>query len=306
MIIRWAVSACLLLLAVSGCAHNYLAHDHIRQARTLTSIHEQQVLDNLAMLVQNPDALPFYSVPGAGSARVTDSGRLSASPLNGPGHTTLGPLQLGRDNQLLWATLPITDPIRLKRMQCAYRRAIGIGDGSNGCLECCEMRRQWEGSNDGDMTVCCDCCNGRRLKIEKLATKPIFASPCDKVGSYCGTHIRVCSESYADFNRLVTQIMDYAVNSPASKTAVPTMQVERYFYEEDKLVKKETYRANINSRNMGPNAGVSDFGSSDLEGEPVRFTEQEDSGQSDTKRDLERLQEFQKSEIIRNSIFPEF
>lgn len=86
------------LLAQTGCTHRQLRYDNVMQARTLTTIYEQQVLDNLAMFAQSPDSLPFFAVPGAGSASVTDTGSIAASPLNGPIRTIIGPLSLGRGN----------------------------------------------------------------------------------------------------------------------------------------------------------------------------------------------------------------
>jgi len=254
--------ACMTSFFASGCAHMHLAYDHVRQASVLTSVHEKQVLDNLAMFLDNPEALPFYAMPGTGSAQVTDNGQLSASPLNGPTHTVLGPLALSRNNRLLMASTPVTDPAKLKRMRCAYRRAIGIGDGSDYCIDCCKVTREFFGTGD-DATKCCDCCSIQPLMIERVS-KRIAHKPCEKAGHYCGTYIRVCPESYADFTRLVMLIMDYAANSPKAPPAKKTMSVTRYLRDNaGNVLMSQTYTAEVDLDDQGkvqietnPNAGV--------------------------------------------------
>ncbi len=108
-----------LALLSSVCTSTQLRYNHNSQAKSLTSIYEQQVLDNLAMFMKNEDALPFFAVPKAGSADVTDSGALSASPLNGPARTVLSLTSLSRNNKIGWTTTPVTDPAKITLMRCA-------------------------------------------------------------------------------------------------------------------------------------------------------------------------------------------
>ena len=114
----------------------------MNQAKSLTGIYERQVLDNLAMFSQNPDALPFFAIPKAGSAQVTDSGAISASPLNGPIHTALSLTSLSRGNAETWTLEPVSDPAKLRRMRCAYRRALGYSFKE--CNKCCQLQEDWE------------------------------------------------------------------------------------------------------------------------------------------------------------------
>ncbi|MFM2001710.1 MAG: hypothetical protein RI963_1136 [Planctomycetota bacterium] len=53
----------------SGCTHRQLRWNTTHQAQTLTDIYEQQVLDNLAMFVRNPNSTPFFAFPNAGPER---------------------------------------------------------------------------------------------------------------------------------------------------------------------------------------------------------------------------------------------
>lgn len=193
-------AACLF----SGCAHHNLAYDHISQARTLTNIHEQQVLDNLAMFSSDPNAIPFYAIPSVGSAKVTDNTSIGVSTLNGPLHSVLGPLGLSRNNALTWATIPVTDAAKLAQMQAAYRRALGYFDFIDECES--EIVRISE----------CESSLARR--------------PCEKVGKYCGKSIRVCPVSNDAFSRLVLEIMHHAENAPRGDK---TMTVNRIVYNGD-------------------------------------------------------------------------
>ncbi len=220
----------------TGCTHTQLRYNHTRQARTLTGIYEKQVLDNLAMFRQNPNALPFFAVPKAGQAQVTDSGALSASPLNGPVHTTLSLQQLSRSNGGSWQIEPVSDPTKLKLMRCAYRRAIGLDNPNDLCTNCCDMQQDWVGvekTPDNAQKVCCGCCRIRPLKMEE--GKKFLRSPCDKVGNYCGTHIRLCSDkcTQENFTQLVFTILDYAINDSAGPYSKPQMDVEHYHYKKN-------------------------------------------------------------------------
>lgn len=204
---------CLIVLALTpGCATTQLKIGHVQQAKTLTSIYEQQVLDNLAMFKSNPDALPFFAVPGAGKAQVSGTSSISANPLNGPGHTNLGPLSFGRNTQNNWTMEPITDPKRLQIMRGLYQDAI------NGCGEC-------------------------PLILEEVSRKSTV-SACDKIGSYCGCSIRVCPESSAAFTRLVLDVLEAAVGDISSPSK-PTAQIEELYYNKDKLVKVKKYTIEI-------------------------------------------------------------
>ena len=69
-----ATSVASLVLLAIGCTHTQLRWNTVRQSRTLTDIYEQQVLNNLAMFVYDPNSLPFFSFPNAGASNVNDVG----------------------------------------------------------------------------------------------------------------------------------------------------------------------------------------------------------------------------------------
>ena len=115
------------LLVLSGCTSTQLRKDTTREARTLSEIYEQQVLDNLAKFVYDLNSMPHFALADAGSVAVQDQ-------LNGNGNaswTKGGPLnaagfQIGGQRQLTdsWTTIPISDPRKLELMRCAYQMAV--------------------------------------------------------------------------------------------------------------------------------------------------------------------------------------
>ena len=74
----------LLTYMAAGCTHTQLRWNTVQQSRTLTDIYEQQVLNNLAMFVYDPNSLPFFSFPNAG-ARMSTTWEDSPVPSSGRG-----------------------------------------------------------------------------------------------------------------------------------------------------------------------------------------------------------------------------
>jgi hypothetical protein len=117
----------LAALLCAGCTHDQLRYDSLRQAQVASQFQQQQVLDNLAQFVANPNAIPYFTVINAGQAQVNDTGSASLSPNWAPGkYTTLGGAFTGsRTNQENFNFSPITDPYKLTWMRCAYQAAVG-------------------------------------------------------------------------------------------------------------------------------------------------------------------------------------
>src|SRR5690349_13885810 len=118
-----AVVAPIALTA--GCtATRALQHETIRQSNTVSEIHQQQVLNNLAKFVHDPNALPDFAWPKEGSAQITDhcegSGSLMWDAAGFMG-ATLSSL-FSREKQDAWTMEPINDPRKLELMRCAYQK----------------------------------------------------------------------------------------------------------------------------------------------------------------------------------------
>src|SRR5437588_1945686 len=108
-----------VLLAGTGCTHWQLRANTIRQSTTLSDIYTQQVLDNLAMFVVNPDALPFFAVPNQGTSEVQDTGGVAGLGYLTP-HFIGEPLGLTANRQMTenWVLDPVRDPAKLALMRC--------------------------------------------------------------------------------------------------------------------------------------------------------------------------------------------
>ncbi|QDU74460.1 hypothetical protein Pan97_14680 [Bremerella volcania] len=129
------------LLACIGCAHTQLGYQTVHQAHTVADVHTQQVLDNLAKFVHNPNALPHFSYPTQGSSEVNGSmgGTVGFNFLP----SSLQNWNIGangnRGMRENYTMTPINDPRKLELMRCAYQRAIAAccgGGDSNHCPNC--------------------------------------------------------------------------------------------------------------------------------------------------------------------------
>ncbi len=117
-----------MLLAVSlaftaGCTNTQLRVSTVRQVSTLTQLQERIVLDNLAAIACNPDAIPFQVNLMTGTTQVVDSGH--AGYITRP---TAGIFDASRSIVDQWGMSPVTDEITLRLLRVAYRRAVGFGE----------------------------------------------------------------------------------------------------------------------------------------------------------------------------------
>jgi hypothetical protein len=142
----------LLTCLVCGCTHTQLRWNTVQQSRTLTDIYEQQVLNNLAMFVYDPNSLPFFSFPNAGGSNVNDAGSFSGMFRWSRGTPGLGEgdFGLGGSRTIMesWTMTPIIDPVKLQLMRCAYQQVVaacGIGNVSFDCPDCEQMRNAYMG-----------------------------------------------------------------------------------------------------------------------------------------------------------------
>jgi hypothetical protein len=133
------LSIALLLLA-SGCMHQQLQFIAGRTANTLPDLQYQQVVENLAMIADNPGFLPYLAVAGQGSVQVTDGGNSSLSLNLSPKAFTTGLFGLGASRNVTgtWSLGTITSPEKIREMQAAYQRAVRgsvAGDPAYGWLK---------------------------------------------------------------------------------------------------------------------------------------------------------------------------
>jgi hypothetical protein len=120
-----APALALLAFGTSGCIAARLGQRAMRQAGTLPELQYRQVLDNLAMFVDNPSALPWHVNFREGTTQVTDSGSAGAAVDIGPPANTLPQLFGSRTVVVQWGMTPVIDAAELRLLRIAYRRALG-------------------------------------------------------------------------------------------------------------------------------------------------------------------------------------
>jgi hypothetical protein len=113
----------LLLTSSSGCilTNRRLRQSVVHQGKTLTELQYQQVLNNIAMLSLDPDALPSHVNLRDGSAQIQDNGSI-LSPSNLP------TVSASRTVVEQWSLIPVADDTTLRVLQVAYRRALGYNE----------------------------------------------------------------------------------------------------------------------------------------------------------------------------------
>lgn len=221
----------------SGCTYHQLRKNTVGQAVTINELHQQQVLDNLAMFSTNPDSLPFFALPTQGTSEINDRGnfspvftwsRFATAPFVGDvllntAQTTLTAERAAKQN---WTLNPINDPRKLELMRCAYQHAVSgcVDQGMPGGCPDCQQRfnRFYTGDKDtapstlNVTTTClaCSCdwfCVGRKCDVPHC---------CDSfVGKYCDTYVWVPPEGRDQLSKLTLVILDFALNDPKKPNA---------------------------------------------------------------------------------------
>lgn len=125
---RAGIILLISLCCATGCTSMRLRQRTVNQASTLSELQYQQVLNNLAQFAVNPTVLPLHVNLREGTTQVTDS--LSGGSLVDLGPPAVSQPQLFGSRTVVaqWGMLPIIDPIELRLLYIAYRRAHGFPD----------------------------------------------------------------------------------------------------------------------------------------------------------------------------------
>ncbi len=234
---RHFLAICCVLCVACGCTHVPLRNNSVHEAATVGDIQTQQVLDNLAMFVCDPNAMPYFSYPNQSSATVTDGGtagvnpgfsRTSASPFSFL-FTSLG-LSFGASRQASegFTVQPINDPRKLELMRCAYQKAVSSCCGRGASTTCpdCQTRFKtfYTGDPNGDIRskangmVTSECLNSDRCWFHVGCKKCLAKNcHCNLVGHYCGVYVWVGPEGRDELTKLTLAILDYAMNAAPTK-----------------------------------------------------------------------------------------
>jgi hypothetical protein len=139
---RLVILMSLLVTVTAGCNQIQLRRNALQQAQSASDLKAQQVLDNLAMFIADPQAMPSFSEPDQGTVLVETTGTINLSlawtPLGVLVPSSWSPSVQRRFNSN-WVLRPIVSPDQLSAMRCIYQMAIGFyatGDLVN-CSDCC-------------------------------------------------------------------------------------------------------------------------------------------------------------------------
>lgn len=207
---------------LAGCTSVQLRHSTVAQSTTLAEIYTKQVIDNLALFIYNPDALPFFAYPNQGTTAIQDMGTLGGPGYNSASFVTSS-FSLGASRQATenWVLVPISDPAKLALMRCAYRQALSscipvVPARMSLCPNCTELRRNFYGPSNAEtgdpsnpdlpcLDSPCWLCWGCKHRVPKDCDAPY-------VGVYRGLYVWVPPAGREMLTRLTLTILDYAVN----------------------------------------------------------------------------------------------
>ncbi len=241
----------LLLVSFVGCAHTQLRWNTTHQVRTLSEIHEQQVLDNLAKFVVDANSMPSFAYPNQGASGVTDAGNVGNSTTWNKLGFLQGGLTLGGSRSMneAWTLTPVFDVRRLELMRCAYQAAIesaGVCRNATNCPDCDRIQRtfyvgdpagRYNSGNDklpdtletfsrlsGRTTPACF----QPVKWLESGDKRCLPKDCKclKKGHYCGTYVWILPGGQDELTKLTLTILDYAFSSQATARAGAARQTK--------------------------------------------------------------------------------
>jgi len=211
-----ALIAALVIVATPGCAtHRVLQQKTTAANLTVTDIYYEQVLNNLARFVDNPGAMPSFSVVTAGTVNIQDSAGASIAPNYSPTLTTK--LQGGGALPILsilfgangsrtvsenWSTAPLTDSDNIRRMRCAFQLLLDAE-----ASECDRCRDRLQGFFHGG-TESFECMIPRDwFSVGRCEDVPEDAS---YVGSHGDTYVWVMPEGVDGLSRFTITVLDIA------------------------------------------------------------------------------------------------
>ena len=107
----------LALVVSAGCTSQSVRRQTEAQADTFIDIHYRQVMDNLAMVADDPEVLPSYSMLDFGTADVTDKVAITGSVVAPPPRvatTALIDPSVSRTVKENWTLTPVVAPEKLR------------------------------------------------------------------------------------------------------------------------------------------------------------------------------------------------
>jgi hypothetical protein len=196
-------------IMVSGCTHLQLRRSTLKQQRTLADLNCQQVLDNVAQFVANPDSMPFFSYAATGSTQISDAGSATVNLTWDPRTLVSEMLGITGSRTVVegWGLSAINDPDRLYAMRCVYRMVVGAA--TSDCDDCVSRLGAFF-NNDFSKQAHCLIPMGW-FQVGCKADVPRCAC---YVSHACGRYVWVTPEGLDGLTRLTLTILDIATVSP--------------------------------------------------------------------------------------------
>lgn len=230
----------LVALAVplfAGCqTHLALRDDTVCTSGTLTDLNYQQVLNNVAMFVHQPSAMPSLAVVNSGTVTVADQKTINASAAYAP--TLTSPQQAGgqpivnlianpssqRNVTENWSLLPVTDVDNLRRIRCAFQLVV-LGRETTNCYECLDLLKQFY--------------LGETDRMDCVLPRGWYSTGCKRDvpknacywAHYGDTYVWVMPEGMEGLTLFTMTVVDLATGKPHA----PTKTVVRNYNAQGKL-----------------------------------------------------------------------
>lgn len=227
-------------LCMTGCMSTQMQRLTNRHAKSLSDLYEKQILDNLATFVSDSHATPFFSIADTSTNEVGANASIGA----GDGAFVFRfweffSASAGQEAKIALSLIPVTETNRLKLMQCAYQRALGVLPDN--CLDCCQLERDWFGSSYDCANPCGVSCGWLRKSCN---WKDVPKCCRSKFGYSCGVYVWVDPCRTSEFSRLVFTIVDYATGTGHSS---PPKNVTLYLDSAGQIANQANHSMVVNT-----------------------------------------------------------
>jgi hypothetical protein len=224
----------LLVLATApsiGCTHLQLSRSTTHQALTISDIHYDQVLSNLASFECNPNVLPHFAIVGAGGTLVHDEA--TANMELEWDTSTLARKLLGlsgtRQVEEQWTLAPIINPDKLRAIRSVYQLATR---GENYDPEGDKLLVAFLGS---DYAQWID-----RNWYGVGCKKDVPRHAC--YVAHCGQrYVWVTADGIEPLSRLTLAILNISTLDPNPAPAKSQKEIQKYNYTDGKIDSIEKY-----------------------------------------------------------------
>jgi hypothetical protein len=200
------LATAVFVLLASGCAHTHLRKSTFSIAGEVPQLQQQQVLDNLARLCAQPEALPYFAIVGGGTVQVVTDHSGAVTLTAAPAIFNLG---TSRNVAEQYNVAIVTDPEALDLMRRTYQWTLGIHTEEN--------RQRLAGFFGDDFE--------KRIPSEPWFGWGPFQNICAEavcVGRCGHTAVWVTADSIQSLTLLTLAILDLATAGPP----VPPIQRE--------------------------------------------------------------------------------